>query len=306
MRLVQQPGVDRVVARIQGAYAGWTRSTPVQTMRTQWDTLFDSAPSDAVVTPVICGTRGAEFVAMPGADPGPVILYLHGGGYRIGSPRSHRGLAAALAGAAGCRVLTLDYRLAPEHPFPAAVEDSCAAYAWLRGQVPRCQVAMAGDSAGAGLALATLLAARDAGIPLPAAAVLMSPWTDLTASGPSYQERADADPLNQRAALLAMARGYLCGADPADPMASPVFGDLRGLPPLLLQVGSREIVHSDAATLAARAQAASVPAEFQEWPGMVHVFQQFPAELPQADQALAAAGRFLRRHLGLASDGVPA
>ena len=201
-------------------------------------------------------------------------------------------------------MLTLDYRLVPEHPFPAAVMDAQAAYSWLCNQVPSGQLALAGDSAGAGLALATMLAVRDSGMPMPAAAVLMSPWTDLTASGPSYQERAAADPLNQRAALGAMARGYLGGADPADPMASPWFGDLHGLPPLLLQVGSREIVHSDAAMLAARARTACVEVEFQEWDGMVHVFQQFPAELPQASEALAATGRFLRRHLGLASDGV--
>ncbi len=296
-------GVDRVVARILGAYAGWTRDTPVQTMRSEWDGVFDPAPAEAQVTPVVCGARDAEFVAMQAADAGGAILYLHGGGYRIGSPRSHRGLAAALAGAAGCRVLALDYRLAPEHPFPAAIEDCWATYVWLCGQVPSGRVALAGDSAGAGLALATALAARDAGGPLPAAAVLMSPWTDLTASGQSYTERAADDPLNQRAALMALARSYLAGADAQTPYASPLFGDLRGLPPLLLQVGSREIVHSDSVQLATKAQAAGVSVEFQEWDGMVHVFQQFPAELPQAAEAVAAAGQFLRRHLGLATGG---
>lgn len=293
-----QAGIDRVVARIHAAYAGWTRDTPLATMRAEFDTLFDPAPHATVLEPVTCGGVPAEWVG-PADEAARVILYLHGGGFRIGSPRSHRGLVSSLAGLAGCRALSLDYRMAPEHRFPAALDDACTAYRWLTERVAPARIALAGDSAGAGLALATLLRLRDEGSALPAAAVLMSAWTDLAALGPSYAERAAADPLNQRPALLAMARGYLNGADPGSPAASPILADPAGLPPLLLQVGSREIVHSDSVLFAERARAAGVAAELQDWDGMVHVFQQFPAELPQASAALAEAAAFLRRHLDL-------
>ena len=298
MRLMER-GVDRAVARIHAAYAAWSRETPVETMRAQWDRLFDAAPADTVVEPASCGGVPAEWVGRPDAVRDRAILYLHGGGFRIGSPRSHRGLVAELAAWAGCRALCLDYRLAPEHRFPAALDDCCSAYRWLCERIVPANIALAGDSAGGGLALATMLTLRDLGETLPAAAVLMSAWTDLTASGPSYAERAGMDPLNQRPALLAMARGYLGSADPRVPTASPLFADPAGLPPLLMQVGGREIVHSDSALFAERARAAGVAVEVQEWDGMVHVFQQFPAELPQAGRALADAARFLRRHLGL-------
>lgn len=303
-----EDGVARAVARIHAAYAGWTRDTPVAAMRAQWDRLFDPAPDETVIEPVSCGGVPAEWVGPPGASHDRAILYLHGGGFRIGSPRSHRGLVAALAAEAGCRVLCLDYPLAPEHRFPAALEQCCAAYRWLCARIAPANIALAGDSAGAGLALATMVALRDGGEALPAAAVLMSAWTDLTASGPSYAERAGADPLNQRPALLAMARSYLGGADPRTPTASPLFADPTGLPPLLMQVGGREIVHSDSALFAERARAAGVAVTVQDCDGMVHVFQQFPAELPQAREALADAGLFLRRHLGLPHpvDGVRA
>ena len=295
--LMDAAGAERVVARYRKAQAGWTRSTPVDVMRQDFDALADPAPPDTAVTAVECGSVPAEWIVPAGARPGPVVLYLHGGGYRLGSPRSHRGLAAALAAAAGCQALVPAYRLVPEHCFPAAVDDACAACRWLCRQDGVTAVAIAGDSAGGGLALATMLALRQAGDKLPHAAVLMSPWTDLTASGPSYADRAAADPLNQRATLLAMARGYLGDADAHDPLASPIFADLSGLPPLLIQVGAREIVFSDAAVLAERAAAAGVDAMLREWAGMIHVFQQFPAELPQAAEAVREAGAFLRRHL---------
>lgn len=288
-------GVERIVARYRASSARWTRSTPVEVMRTDFDGLADPPPPGTDVEPVQCGGVPAEWVGAPGVRPGPAILYLHGGGFRLGSPRSHRGLAAMLGAATGCRVLVPDYRLAPEHAFPAPVDDACEIYRWLRAQDGAAGIAVAGDSAGGGLAVSTMLALRDAGDTLPFAAVLMSPWTDLTMSGASYEERAAADPLNQRATLLAMARGYLGGADPRDKLASPLFADLSGLPPLLIQVGAREIVFSDAALLAERAVAAGVAATLSEWDGMVHVFQQFPAEAPQAAEAIREAGDFLRR-----------
>ena len=290
-------GAERIVARCRASSAGWTRSTPIATMRADFDNLADPPPPGTVVEAVRCADLAAEWLTAPGVRSGPAILFLHGGGFRLGSPRSHRGLAAAIGAAAGCRVLVPDYRLAPEHSFPAPVDDACAAYRWLQAQGGVTGIAFAGDSAGGGLAVSAMLALRDSGEALPLAAVLMSPWTDLTASGASYVERAAADPLNVRATLLAMARGYLGGADPLHPLASPVFADLSGLPPMLVQVGAWEIVFSDAALLARRAAAAGVVATLSEWDGMVHVFQQFPTETPQAADAVSEAGRFLRQQL---------
>jgi monoterpene epsilon-lactone hydrolase len=289
-------GVDAVVARLQATTSRWGRGTPLAQMRQDWDDLFP-AQVDASVTPALVGGVPGTWVAAPGAS-NSALLFLHGGGFQVGSSRSHRELMAALSAEAGCRVLGLDYRLAPEHRWPAAHDDARAAWDGLiaQGLSPR-QIAVVGDSAGGGLALQLLLALRDAGRALPAAAVTLSAWTDLSASGDSHRTQADADPLNQRATLLAMARTALGkDADPRDPSASALFADLHGLPPLLMQVGEREIVRSDSSDFADRARAAGVDVTLQVWPGMVHVFQQFP-ELAAAREARRDVGRFLRTHL---------
>jgi acetyl esterase/lipase len=204
-------------------------------------------------------------------------------------------------------VLGVGYRLAPEHRYPAARQDALAVLGWLRAQdLSGPRIALAGDSAGAWLTLSSLLALRSRGQAMPAAAFLMSAWTDLTASGASYETRRGADPIHQRPMIRAMARNFLgsTGAQPADPYVSPMFAakeDLGALPPLLLQVGDRETVLSDSEEFARRVREAGGRAECQVWPGMIHVFQQFPAELPQAREALAAGGRFLAMHLDAAS-----
>ena len=291
--------VEAVVARIKAVYGGWTRSTPVKERRRDWDALFASVSVAAAIEPVSAGGVAAEWIIPRGARPDQAVLYLHGGGFQVGSLRSHRELMAGIAEAAGCRVLGVDYRLAPEHRYPAALHDARAAYAWLLGQgFQSPQLALAGDSAGAGLALSTLISLRDEGRPLPAAAVLMSAWTDLTASGASYQSRAHADPINQRPMILAMARSYLGdAAEPRDPLVSPLFAALRGLPPLLIQVGDHETVLSDSTDLAEKATAAGITVDLEVWEGMIHVFQQFPAELIEAREARQSIGTFLRRHL---------
>ena len=289
-------GVDAVVARLQATTSRWVRGTTLAQMRQDWDALFP-AEVDAWVTPADVGGVPGEWVVAPGAGEA-VLLYLHGGGFQVGSSRSHRELMAALSAAAGCRVLGLDYRLAPEHRWPTARDDALAAWHGLcaSGLVPQ-QLALAGDSAGGGLALQLLLALRDAGQAMPAAAVTLSAWTDLSAGGDSYSTQAAADPLNQCATLRLMARTALGqDADPAHPSASALFADLHGLPPLLMQVGEREIVQSDSTAFAERARAAGVDVTLQVWPGMVHVFQQF-AELSAAQEARRAIGRFLRQHL---------
>jgi acetyl esterase/lipase len=268
-------------------------------MRREWDALFSTDPAEAELEAVTAGTVPCAWITAPGASRNKVLVYFHGGGFRVGSIASHRGLMARLSAAAGCAVLGVDYRLAPEHTFPAPLQDALAVYDWLLPQVSGpASIALAGDSAGGGLALSTLLSLRDAGRALPAACLLMSPWTDLTASGDSYRTRAESDPIHQRRMILAMAKGYLGSSGaPTDPLASPLFGDVAGLPPLLIQVGDRETVLDDSRRLSAIAEAAGVPTKLEVWDGMIHVFQLFAADLPEAREAIASAGSFLLRAL---------
>jgi epsilon-lactone hydrolase len=256
------------------------------------------SPPDVKVERVSAPVAPAEWLRPPGAEPGRVVLYLHGGGYVIGSPRSHRHLAAAIAAAAGARALLLDYRLAPEHPFPAALEDATAAYRWLLEQgVAPGGIVIAGDSAGGGLTVATLLALREAKVPLPAAGVCISPWVDLTCGGASYRTKAASDPIVKQAAVAEMARAYLGAATPpTTPLASPLFADLRGLPPLLIHVGSEEVLLDDAVQLAERAKAAGVDATLEIYERMIHVWHWFLPMLDEAPAAVEAIGRFARRH----------
>ena len=296
--------VEAVIARVKQTYGRWRRDTTPAQMRADWDALF-SARGDARIEPVDAGGVPCEWVRAPGVRDDRAVLYFHGGGFQIGSLSSHRELMALLSAGTGARVLGVGYRLAPEHRYPAALEDALCAFEWVqtRGLAAE-HVAMAGDSAGAGLALSAMLTLCESGRPLPAAGLLMSAWTDLTASGASYQSRAGRDPINQRTMILALARNYLGGVDAAHPRISPLFAEadaLAALPPLLLQVGDNEIVLSDSEAFVHKARAAGARAELQVWPGMIHVFQQFPVELPEAREAIAAGGRFLAAHLDAAS-----
>jgi len=252
-------------------------------------------PPDVKVERVNAPAAPAEWLRPPSAEPGRVVLYLHGGGYVIGSPRSHRHLAAAIAGAAGASALLLDYRLAPEHPCPAAVEDATAAYRWLLDQaIAPERIVIAGDSAGGGLTVAALLALREARVPLPAAGVCISPWVDLTCGGASYATKADADPIVRRAGVEQMAQAYLGAIPPRTPLASPLFADLRGLPPLLIHVGTDEVLLDDAVQLAERARAAGVDASLEVYERMIHVWHWFLPMLDEAQTAVDAIGRFVR------------
>ncbi len=227
----------------------------------------------------------------------PVLLYLHGGSYTMGSPRSHRHLAHAIAAAAEASVLVLDYRRSPEAPFPAAIDDAVAAYRYLLdlGTAP-VRIALVGDSAGAGLAIALLQRLRQHGDPMPAAMACLSPWADLSCQAPSHASRAGRDPLLRTADLRAMASLYLGGVGVDHPLASPAFADLAGLPPVLIQVGSEEILLDDAIMLAARARAAGVATVLQEWPGMFHVWQYYFPLLREGADAIAAIGEFITTH----------
>ena len=252
-------------------------------------------PDDVQVTDVTAGGVPAHWLTAPGADAGRVLLFLHGGGYELGSVRSDGELAARLGRASGMRVLFPEYRLAPEHPFPAAIDDVLTAWHWLRtGQdLSAGSLAVAGDSAGGGLAVALLVATRDAGQAMPAAAVLMSPTVDLTSSGASMTERAEQDPISTPAMLRQFAAGYLAGADPKTPLASPLFASLAGLPPLLIQVGTADLLLSDSERLATAAAHAGVDVTLQIGEGLPHVYQLLLGT-PEAAQATGQIGKFLR------------
>lgn len=249
-------------------------------------------------SPVDAGGVPAEWVFPPSSLTERVILYLHGGSFNAGSINTHRAIAANLALAARAQSLVIDYRLAPEHPFPAALEDAAAAYAWLLEQPhPPSQIALVGDSAGGGLVLSLLLHLRDEGLPLPAAGVCLSPWTDLSGAGESWRANLRSDIVLNPQNLLQCAAVYLAGADPCQPLASPLYADLHGLPPLLIQVASDEILLSDSTELARRAQAAGVEATLRIYPGMQHVWQFAASLIPESRQAIDEIGAFIQRHL---------
>jgi monoterpene epsilon-lactone hydrolase len=257
------------------------------------------APTGASFTPTEAGGVPAEWVAADGVGAERAILYLHGGGYCIGSIRTHRQLAADLSRAAAARVLLIDYRLAPEHPFPAGLDDAVAAYHDMLASGARpAQSAIAGDSAGGGLTAATLLALRDRGAALPAAGVCLSPWFDLTMSSESMTGKAAVDPMVQSDRLEHMARVYLGDTDARTPLASPLFADLHGLPPLLVQVGTAEVLLDDSTRFAQRARAADVDVTLDVWQDMIHVWHGFSLMLPESRQAIDAIGAFLRRRWG--------
>jgi epsilon-lactone hydrolase len=256
------------------------------------------APAGTRVAAAEASRVPAEWVTAAGVADGRVIMYLHGGAYQLGSPATLRHLVALLSAAAQARALSVDYRFAPEHPFPAAVDDAVAAYRWLlaAGHDPA-SIAIAGDSAGGGLTLATLVALRDSGDRLPAAAVAMSPWTDLALTGESLRTRADADEMITPAGMRQTAALYLAGADPRHPYASPLYADLHGLPPILIHVGDAEVILDDSTRFAARARLAGVDVTLEIWGEMPHVFQAFAGLLPEADQAVAHIGSWLREHV---------
>ena len=273
---------------------------PAEEMRAGLEAMaggFAVAPDVAIERLEVAG-MAAEWLTPPGVSPSHAVLYLHGGGYVVGSLNTHRDLASRVGRAAGAAALLIDYRLAPEHPHPAAVDDAVAAYRWLlaRGLSPE-RLAIAGDSAGGGLTIATLVALRDRDLPLPAAGVCFSPWVDMEASGESMHTNLD-DPMLSRALILHFARLYLGVTAPRTPLASPLHADLRGLPPLLVQASRAEALRDDATRLVERARAAGVACELELTDEVPHVWQIFADVLPEAREALDRAGEFLRRRLG--------
>jgi epsilon-lactone hydrolase len=291
------PQLQTAIAQFKTVGEEMAKAPDMKSMRAVMEKMAAPAPADVKCTAVNAGGVPAEWIVAPGAAADRFLLYLHGGGYVLGSINTHREMVSRLSRAAGARALALDYRLAPEHPFPAAVNDATAAYRWLLSQDAKPErTVIAGDSAGGGLALATLVAIRDAKLPLPAAGVCLSPWADMEGVGASMTSKAKEDPVVQKEMLLNMAKLYLGGADPKSPLAAPLHADLHGLPPLLIQVGSAETLLDDATRVAERAKAAGVKVDLEVWNEMIHVWQLFAPILPEGQEAIAKIGTFIREH----------
>jgi acetyl esterase/lipase len=257
-------------------------------------------PTGVTWTEVDAGGVPAIWADPAGGAGDRVLQYVHGGGYVIGAAGYYRHLTGHFANALGCRVLNVDYRLAPEHPHPAAVQDSTTVYRWLLDQGIEAQhLAISGDSAGGGLTVATLLSIRDAGLPQPAAAVPTSPWVDMEGTGDSMTGNADKDVLLQRDLLKGMVDAFLQGVDMRDPLAAPLHADLSGLCPLYIQVGGDEVLLDDSVRLAERARQAGVEVRLDVFPEMQHVFQMAAGTMPEADEAITRIGEWLRPRLGL-------
>src|SRR6516162_2732248 len=288
---------DTEIGALREKLASRVRSDDYRQRRKDMDAGFlqYGIARDVTVEPVTANGVRAEWTSTPQDDRDAALLYVHGGGYVIGSLDSHRHMVSEAGRATKSWALALDYRLAPEHSFPAAVEDAVAGYRYLlwRGIRPG-RIAIAGDSAGGGLVVAAMLAIRDAGLAQPACGWCISPWVDMEGIGESMSSRAAADPMVQRDGLLEMAKLYLNGADPRSPLAAPIYADLKGLAPLLIQVGAAETLLDDAIRLAKVAGAADVRVDLQVWPEMVHVWHLFHPELKAGLRAIEQGGAYLR------------
>ena len=255
-------------------------------------------PAGAKFEPTNASGVPAEWVSFPQSDPSKVILYLHGGGYALGSIETHRALTARIAEATGTRSLLIDYRLAPETPFPGAVEDATSAYLFLREQgYATEQIAIGGDSAGGGLTFATLVNLKEQGHALPAVAFALSPWVDLEGLGESMTSKAEADPMIAKDGLVEIGKLYLGDTNPKSPLAAPLYADLSDLPPMLVQVGTAEVLLDDSIRIVNRLRAAGGTVELREFEDLIHVFQALAPMVPEALEAIDEIGSFLKRHL---------
>ena len=290
-----------VIAMLKAGQEARPAEPSIEEMRSGYDAISGMMPVNAGVTveDVTLGNVSGLKMTPPDVVPGRTLLYFHGGGYVIGSPETHKSMVSELAAAMKAVTYSMDYRMAPEAPFPAAVEDGLACYKGLleTGVAPD-KIIISGDSAGGGLTMATAISIRDAGLALPAGLVPISPWVNLANDGPAYKTKAEADPMIQQEGIDGMAALYLNGTDAKDPLVSPLGADLSGLPPMLIQVGSEEVLLSDSTMLAARAGAAQVAVTLEVWPGMFHVFQFFHPMLTDARSAIAGIGRWVDGVLG--------
>jgi len=293
--------IERMFAKKREEAKLFPQGKPLAQRRRDWEAeaRLHVLPKGSRFQPVEAGGIKSEWMDMPQVDKSRVLLLLHGGGYNAGSSRTHRKLAALLGRAAHARVLTPDYRLAPEHPFPAAVKDALLAYGWLLDQgFTEDKIIVGGDSAGGGLALSMMLALSEAGARMPRAAVLLSPWTDLTCSSPTYTTLRKLDPIISRERFAEAGLMYAGQRNPADPMASPIFAETSGLPPLLVQVGGDETMLDDSRIFVERSRASGVEVSFKIYDGMWHVHQSAAPEVPEAIAALNDLAAFIRAQFG--------
>ena len=298
--MAKSPELEQVIALVKGREIDESQGA-TEGRRRSFEQMTDGFTIEvpAKYSRVNAGGVTAEWVTAEGTTDSRVVLYFHGGGYIIGSPRTHRAMLAELSKSSAARVLALDYRLAPEHTFPAPVEDSTAAYRWLlnEGYDPA-RIAVAGDSAGGGLTVAAMVQIRYLGLPMPAAGVCVSPWVDMEGLGDSMETRATADPMVGKESLLVSAKTYLGGADARAPLAAPIYADLRRLPPILIQVGDAEVLLDDSTRLAGIAREAGVEVQMDVWDDMIHVWHLFAPMLPEGKQAISQAGEFIKKHTG--------
>ena len=285
--------------QVIGAWKIFEGAVTPQALRAAHEALMKPYPPEPDIQSRSVDAAGisAEWIIAPNARPDRIVGYLHGGGFVMASVGTHRGLMGRISRSAQARVLGVNYRLAPEFRFPAALEDATAAYRWLLANGAKASsIVIAGDSAGAGLSLSTLIALRNAKDPLPAAAVCLSPWVDMEATGDSIATKAAIDPVNQRDGLLNNAKRYLGDVDRKAPLVSPLYADLTDLPPLLIQVGESEVLLDDSKRLAERARRYGVNVNLEVWPEMIHVWQLFAAVLPEARGAIEHIGAFIRKY----------
>lgn len=273
----------------------------VEELRADWEKFAESFPAspDVSFEPVNAAGVSAEWVTAPGGASDRVVLYFHGGGYSVGTLASYRNFTGRLARGTGARLLAVGYRLAPEHPFPAALDDAVASYGWLIDQgIPPNRIALAGDSAGGGLALATAIALRDRGYPRPAAIVAICPSTDLAKEGASVRERAHLDPIVNYESSMAHALRYVGkGGNLKHPLASPLYAELHDLPPILILIGTHECLFDDSSRFAAKAESAGVEVELDIWEGMIHVWPIFADILPEGREAIEKIGNYVKTRI---------
>lgn len=290
---------ERILSELHNARGA--AKPPIAEVRREWLARAEAEPlpPGTKTSAVTAGGVIAEWVEHPDCDGDAVFLLAHGGGFNAGGPVTHRKFAAYLSQATNMKVLVPDYRLAPEHPFPAGVHDCLAVYgALLSDGVPARRIAFGGDSAGGGLAASTLLALREVAGPMPSSLTMISPWLDLSNSGDSYRRNAENDPTISLERHEEVGAWYVDQADPKNPILSPMFADLEGMPPILLQVGDIEVMLDDAKVFALHAKEAKVEVDLQIWPRMWHVWHQWAPEVPEAMDGFAKIGEFVKRHLG--------
>ena len=297
--MATSPELDRVIGIMKAIRAN--PPADIYAARAVLDQAFGEfkPPSDVTVFDIDAGCVPCQWITAPDVPQDRLIIYYHGGAYAACSSTTHQDLISRLSRASGAAALGVDYRLAPEHPFPAAVDDSIAAYKWALGHgFDPSKIVLAGDSAGGGLVFSVLLAARDAGVPLPAAGGCYSPWVDLECTGESMAANDHLDDFIKYGGLSARAQSYLGGADPKHPWASALFADLTGLPPLLVHVGSADTLLDDSTRLVDVAEKAGVDVTLKIWDDMVHVWQAFASILPEGQQSIEESGAFIREKLG--------